>query len=315
MASASIINQYCQITNQVINENLYYKDNKRYYELSVGNLKVEVIGDLLQPKKNLKQLAFNEFVKLYSSQIENMKINHLKAKIGMESASMINHYSQITNQIIKENCYYKDNNRYYELSVGNLKVEVISDLVQSKKNLRQLACDEFIKLYSSHIENTKINHLKNKTENKIDYLEYSRKTILNNVNTYLNEKLPLEKPKLISIDSEGQPIKLAQIAINENTVYLYTEIDYVKTLLADPDIKKILCDISAEERSFGCNIVNYHDIQGLERKSLTRCIYEKYGIDLLKSKKIHFNNWDIISEKHIEYAISDAIWTWKIYNE
>jgi hypothetical protein len=243
-----------------------------------------------------------------------------------EIAGIINRYSQIVNQpIIEKMDEFHDNDyddynytRYYKLSIGELSITNVkrfteynmSDTDLTKKELKKIAVKKFLIKYYDVIKNT---HKKIITGT--DYLLYSRQTILNkSIRSYFNHKI-LTKPKIITIDSEGQPIKLAQIATNDTTVYLLTDFEYVKTLLQDPDIKKIVCDVEAEERVFGCKIINYHDIQGEERKSLTRCINEKYNINLVKDKRIHFNNWDILSEDHIDYAIADVIWLWKLIHE
>lgn len=226
------------------------------------------------------------------------------------SANQLNRYSQITRQSIREKCYDIDNKRTYELAVGALKVSVTRENGTgiTKKYLRQLACDAFVAKYN--------NILKQDTRSiKLgeDYIDFSRDTVLKTVSVHMN-KVPEIKPQIISFDSEGQPPTLIQICTGKD-VYLYTTFEYPLSLLRDPEVKKIVCDLNAEKRSFG-DITNATDIQGTEHKSLIRCIKDVYDFDLVKSKKLHIIGWNPpFSRAHIDYAVADAIWIWKLYHD
>ena len=251
-----------------------------------------------------------------------------KKPIIDNAANTVNSFAMRTNRVINENSYNirKPDGLYscFKLTVGELSATsekfVISNADVKKRELRMMACKHFVELYGTLIEDAKY-----KPKTGIDYLEYSSDTVLRDVkNVYVNNPTVFDKlkPTVVSFDSEGQPPTLVQIGFDEHTVALfhlpqYTEL--VKYLLQDPNIKKIICDVDAEERAFKIKCQNLVDIGELgmdgKKKSLITRIHELYGTELKKSKQLHIRGWaHPLPQAHIDYAIADAVWIWKIGN-
>lgn len=221
-------------------------------------------------------------------------------------AATVNRFSQISRLPLSEKFTETQQQLTLYLSVGDLHVEVSRPIGAgtTKKLLKQLACDQFVQTYAQQIE-----HALTYKNQAADYLKYSRQTILQNATIHLNE-IPNIKPTKIAFDSEGVPPTLIQICFDPNNVYLFTDLAYPKSLLYDPTVQKIICDLSAEQRQFG-PIPNAIDIQGPDRKSLVTCVNEFAKVHLQKDKRVHIRGWrHPFTKDQIEYAAADALWIW-----
>ena len=213
----------------------------------------------------------------------------------------------------------------FSISIGNDSINIQKNVDLPKKEVRCQAYKEFYETYKPIFEKPKTISvpklsLKEQYESKpgLDYLQYSRDTVLQDVTVHVN--LPeffSMYHTMLSFDSEGgKPPCLAQFCSDPTTVYLFYLPQFMKEvcdILQDSNIAKIVCDKSAEEKSFGVSICNYVDIQGGNRKSLVTCIKEKFDVELKKDKRLHMNGWhQPFTKNQIDYAVADAIWTYKI---
>jgi ribonuclease D len=126
-----------------------------------------------------------------------------------------------------------------------------------------------------------------------------------------------KKLDVIAFDTEGQkPPTIAQLCADPKHVYIFEldkHMEAVKKLLADGSVKKIVCDLAAEQAQMGL-IANAFDLQDSKKKSLVTIIHEKFGISMYKNKRIHFKGWNLpLSDDQIDYAAADAIWTYLCY--
>lgn len=154
----------------------------------------------------------------------------------------------------------------------------------------------------------------------IDYIEYSRQTVLQNIRIHWNDESFFENDHIydiVSFDSEGRPLRLVQFCCNMTDVYLFELPRYqaeVIRLMENNHIKKIVCDIRSEESSLGITIHNYVDIQPDSKKSLTSLIEDITHVKLKKNKTMHIIGWNgRLTKNQIDYAAADALWTYKCY--
>lgn len=224
-------------------------------------------------------------------------------------AHIVNRFSQIARLPISEQFSQSDDQIILRLSIGEHSVRVSQPLGTTKKRLRSLACDLFNKTYAQQIDD-----VFNYKAQALDYLQYSRNTILKHATLHMNE-IPDTYPTKIAFDSEGIPPVLAQICFDPHNVYLYTDLTYPTLLLYDSNVEKIICDVQAEQRQFG-TIPNATDIQGPERKSLVTCVNEHINIQLKKDKRVHMRGWHPpFTQDQIDYAAADALWIWIVSNK
>jgi len=228
-------------------------------------------------------------------------------------ANLIHTYSQIFKLRIDES--FKD--MIYTIKVGNFKIEYeadssITNIKEIKLNAQQLFIDKYKDIMEKDIHNFRAG---------VDYIKYSKEHILTDCKIHYNNDEFFETHKdctLIAFDSEGnKPVSLAQICVDLNNVYLFDlpqYYDQIKEILINPNIKKIICDVYAEQRVFNIFIKNVYDIQGNDRKSLVTCIHEVFNIKLKKTKSVHITGWKTpLSQKHIDYAVADVLWMYKLY--
>lgn len=224
-------------------------------------------------------------------------------------AHIVNRFSQIARLPISEQFSQSEEHIILTLSIGKYSVRVYQTLGTTKKRLRSLACDLFNQTFAQQIDD-----VFNYNAQALDYLQYSRNTILKHATIHMN-KIPDIKPSKIAFDSEGIPPVLAQICFDPNNVYLYTDLTYPTALLHDSKVEKIICDVQAEQRQFG-TIPNATDIQGPDRKSLVTCVSEHTKIQLKKDKRVHMMGWrHPFTQDQIDYAAADALWIWIVSNK
>lgn len=222
---------------------------------------------------------------------------------------LVNRYSQLVNLPVVEKLLDDGSTRTFQMAIGDLNVSVSEAFAAgvTKKALKKKACELFISLYSEEINRIFL------PKHGFDYLQFSKEHLLAEVKVCMNVPMSF-KPRVIAFDSEGQPPTLVQMCVAENLVYLYTDIDMCKHMLEDDSILKIMCDANAEQRHFGA-LNNVFDLQEKERKSLVRCIYEMFGINLIKDKRVHIRGWKLpLTKPQLDYAVADVIWMWKIYH-
>lgn len=234
-------------------------------------------------------------------------------------ANLINTYAQIFKLCVDES--YKD--KIYKIKVGNLTIEYDNGTggtgdagAENIKDIRIKAQEAFVDKHKDTIE-TDIHNFRA----GVDYIKYSRDTILKDCKIHYNNDEFFETHKnceLIAFDSEGnKPVSLAQICVDLNNVYLFDLPKYsekIIEILINPNIKKIICDVYAEQRVFNIFIKNVYDIQVNDRKSLVTCIHEVFDIKLKKPKSVHITGWKTpLSNKHIDYAAADVLWMYKLY--
>jgi hypothetical protein len=231
-------------------------------------------------------------------------------------ANLIHTYAQIFKLRVDES--YKD--MIYKIKVGNLTIEYDNGSggsgAEAIKEIRIKAQQAFVDKNKDTIDQDIHNFRAG-----VDYIKYSRDNILVDCKIHYNNDDFFEIHKdceLIAFDSEGnKPVSLAQICVDLNNVYLFDLPQYyekIKDILINPNIKKIICDVYAEQRVFNIFIKNVYDIQGNDRKSLVTCIHEVFDIKLKKTKSVHITGWKPpLSQKHIDYAAADVLWMYKLY--
>lgn len=226
-------------------------------------------------------------------------------------SDIVNRFSQMSRFPIREVFLESNGELSLDLYVGEYHVKVFqkAGAGTTKKSLKHLACALFVQTYINPIT-----QMFNYASQAADYLEYSRTTVLKNANIHIN-KIPETKPTKIAFDSEGIPPMLIQICFDEKNVYLYTDLTYPCTLLYDPTVEKLICDVQAEQRQFG-PIPNATDIQGPEKKSLVKHVNEYENVHLQKDKRVHIRGWHYpFTKDQIDYAAADALWIWIVSNK
>jgi hypothetical protein len=229
-------------------------------------------------------------------------------------ASIIQHYSKIFRIPITE-CY---KNNVYSIQIGIYKDELQIICNNDLKNIKQQAYKEFFNKHGQSIAD----ELKKYKNDAYDYIKYSQDTILQNCTIHKNDESFLEFVKtykgILSFDSEGNnPVTLAQFCGDSGNVYLFElpkYIDAVREILGNNSIKKIVCDLNAEQKAFNIVIGNVYDIQCNENKSLVTCIAHEFDINLRKCKGLHIRGWHHpLPCKHIDYAAADVLWQLQLY--
>ena len=246
-------------------------------------------------------------------------------------ANTLNTFAMHINKPIKELTYNvrKEDGLYscFKISVGdgNDALWAIGEnpgVDMKRRHLRMIACGNFVEKYAEEIEVTK-----RKEKEGIDYMDYSSHTVLSSVKkVYFNDTSVFDilKPTHVALDTEGIPPILAQVCFDENTVALFELprfTGFIKFLMEDPNIMKIVCDVRSEERNFAkyapIKLQNYIDIgsgPNGAQYSLVRLIKDNFDIQLKKDKGLHIRGWRApLPQKHIDYAIADAVWTYKIW--
>jgi len=149
-----------------------------------------------------------------------------------------------------------------------------------------------------------------------DYIEYSRKSVLPDVQVYFNV-IPKNVPSVVAFDTEGtfankKGCALAQLATDDKTVYLFTDFSLLTPILENPSIKKLVFASSAETEVFP-KIQNVTDLQ-TNNESFTSLLEKVFGILTIKNKMIHSKGWvSPFSQDQLDYAAADVIWTMHLY--
>jgi hypothetical protein len=240
-------------------------------------------------------------------------------------SNIVNRYSQVSKHPITEK-YQKE---YftpegvlsrYTIQIGYLQATGYAPITTNKKDMRHIACQVFVDTYDIKSQVPPSYREIFEAKPGIDYLTYSRDSVLKETQIHINDFAFFEqKHAIVAFDSEGaDPPVLAQFCSDPAHVYLFYLPDYkeqVAAILQDPDTVKIVCDGAAEEKFFKFPLINTIDIQGPERKSLVTCIKDKFDVELKKNKHIHMRGWHVpFTEDQIDYAAADAIWTLKIHS-
>lgn len=228
-------------------------------------------------------------------------------------AGVIQHYSKVFRIPIIES--YKNN--IYSINIGQYKDE-IQITSNDFRNIKQQAYKEFFNKHGVSISNELIKY----KNDAFDYIKYSQDTILQNCTIHMNDETFFDFTKtytgILSFDSEGnRPITLAQFCFNSEHVYLFElpkYIENVREILQNDSIKKIVCDLYAEQKAFNIIIENVYDIQCNENKSLVTCIAHEFNINLRKNKGLHIRGWHHpLPPRHIDYAAADVLWQLQLY--
>ena len=149
-----------------------------------------------------------------------------------------------------------------------------------------------------------------------DYIEYSRKSVLQDVQVYFNV-VPKNVPSVVAFDTEGtfankKGCSLAQLAVDTKTVYLFTDFSLLMPVLEDPSIKKLVFASSAETNVFP-TIQNVTDLQS-NNESFTSLLEKVFEVLTIKNKMIHSKGWIApFSQDQLDYAVADVIWTMHLY--
>ena len=149
-----------------------------------------------------------------------------------------------------------------------------------------------------------------------DYIEYSRKSVLPDVQVYFNV-IPKNVPSVVAFDTEGtfankKGCALAQLATDDKTVYLFTDFSILTPILEDPSIKKLVFASTAETEVFP-KIQNVTDLQ-TNNESFTSLLEKVFGVLTIKNKMIHSKGWiSPFSQDQLDYAVADVIWTIHLY--
>ena len=238
----------------------------------------------------------------------------------MDLLGIVQRYSQLKKIPVNES--YDNESHVYSVTVGDMHVSVIAETKQLAK------ADAFRKLLELNADILRVGASAKQSWKErfaampgIDYLAYSRDTVLRDCRIRYNDPSFFDMDlKVVSFDSEGRPLRLAQFCSGKD-VYLFDLPTYyheVRRVLEDPDVKKILCDARSEEASFGIVIHNYTDIQAgsPERKSLAKLVEAHTGVTVKKNRLIHMHGWKHerrLTKDQLDYAAADVLWTLAVY--
>ena len=233
---------------------------------------------------------------------------------------IVQRYSQLTKIPIIES--YDIDTHMYSIILGCMSVSVV--VTTTKQAAKAEACQKLIEQGGDILQ---IGTAARKSWKEIyesmpgvDYLKYSRATVLQGCRIHINDPSFFNMDmKVVSFDSEGRPLRLAQLCCSMTDVYMFDLPLYynqVRRVLTNPRIKKIVCDRKSEEVSFGIEIHNYIDVQdGQDRKSLAKLIEAHTGVAVKKNRVIHMNGWKSnLTKDQIDYAAADALWTLLVAN-
>lgn len=238
----------------------------------------------------------------------------------MNDTQIVLCYSQITKKKVVEQFEDDGSQRSFRLQVGDDEV-VVTDVVPiQRKVLKHKACRIYVETFKAEIHKAMDMHKLSQQSppTGLDFVQYSKSTILRNVSLHLNDPAFFEQQhSVVAFDSEGQPPTIVQFATGTRHVYIFYVDqfkDQIRKVLSDTSVLKILCDKRAEERHFG-EIANVHDIQANEKKSLVRLINETFNVELYKDKRIHFNQWRLpLTRQQVDYAAADVKWMFMLYD-
>jgi hypothetical protein len=233
---------------------------------------------------------------------------------------IVQRYAQLKNAAIHES--FDNDSRVYSITLdegeGASPLTVSVQTETTKQDAKLTACIKLLEICPRiKIVGTSVRKsIREIYESKpgTDYVEYSRQTVLKNCNIHFNNTAFFKmNHDVVSFDSEGRPLRLAQFCCNMTDVYLFDLPKYyddVVQILTDPHIKKIVCDLRSEESSLGIVIQNYIDIQGTNQRSLTSLIEVVDQVQLKKNRMIHVIGWNhTLTKNQVDYAAADALWT------
>jgi hypothetical protein len=149
-----------------------------------------------------------------------------------------------------------------------------------------------------------------------DYIEYSRKSVLQDVQVYFNQ-VPKNVPSVVAFDTEGtfankKGCALAQLATDDKTVYLFTDFSLLLPILENPEIKKLVFASGAETQVFP-TIQNVYDLQ-YANESFTSLLENIFGVLTIKNKMIHSKGWVVpFTQDQLDYAVADVVWTMHLH--
>ena len=277
-----------------------------YMKLSVAHMSVEVLAPDTITKKDILRMAFKAFVDKYG-------ISECKREKGNNYGDLVNRHVMRTG-CLKEEIFEQNHlSNTIKIKVSDMSVTMSAPLSMPKKKLRSTALKAFIERYGVPVPVSKV------SPGALEYIGASRNSVLAGANIHMNDTRFFEKKlDIIAFDTEGQkPPTIAQLCADPKHVYIFEldkHMEAVKKLLADGSVKKIVCDLAAEQAQMG-PISNAFDLQDSKKKSLVTIINEKFGISMYKNKRIHFRGWSLpLSDDQIDYAAADAIWTYLCYN-
>lgn len=278
-------------------------------KLSVGDMYVDVVEHEGISKKELLRIALKAFVEKYGvPDRKNGATTHCEANY----ADLVNRHVMRTGCMREEEYSQNESSSTIKIQVSDMSVTASAPLGIAKKDLRNMALKAFVERYGLPAPKA--------TASAKDYINESRNTVIAGANIHINDTKIFEKKlDIVAFDTEGQyPPTTAQLCSDPKHVYIFDlskHMDQVKGVLADRSVKKIVCDINAEQAQVG-PICNYYDIQEGQKKSLVKIIEDTFGLCMYKNKRIHFDGWRFpLSDDQIDYAAADALWTYLCYKK
>jgi len=131
----------------------------------------------------------------------------------------------------------------------------------------------------------------------MDYLEYSRATVLKNVSVYINYTEILKELKdgdvlALSYKTYLNKPSVAQLYF-QNAVYIFSMPMYIEML-------------NAKINSLSATIYHHDGV-------LEDAIKKKYNVDLKKLSRVEYGEWDrYLSADQVGYAASDVAWIYSL---
>lgn len=280
--------------------------------LSVGDMFVEVMAPEGTSKRDSLRLAIKAFAERYGAPSRGRS----KAPAQANHTDLVNRHAVRLGCLRDEAYSESPNGSTMTVTVADMSATVSAPPGTAKRELRSAAMKEFVRRYG--IPGPSGPSGPNGPNGAQEYIEASRNSVLCGANIHINDTRFFEKRLgVIALDTEGQdPPTIVQLCADERHVYIFDfdkHVEPLRELLGDPSVRKVVCDLRAEESQLG-PIANAADIQDSRRLSLVKTVGEMFGVHMYKDKRIHFRGWRApLSDDQIDYAAADALWTYLCY--
>ena len=154
----------------------------------------------------------------------------------MDPRFIVQRYCQLQHVPMQES--FNNDTRMFTITLGDTTVSVRTD--STKQAAKTAACEKMLEVIPAI---RKIGLSPRTSTPGIDYVAYSRDTILRGARMHLNDLSFFDMDhKVVSFDSEGRPLRLAQFCCNKTDVYLFDLPQYyddVIRVLTNPNIKRL----------------------------------------------------------------------------
>ena len=277
--------------------------------LCVGDMSVEIMAPEGTSKRDCLRMAIKAFAERYgcpSREKTHAQLTHAQ----LTYTDLVNRHAVQLGCLRSESYSETPSGCTMTVTVGDMSVTVSAPPGTPKKDTRAAAMKAFVERYGMPAPKS--------TDGSQEYTEASRQHVLHGANIHFNDTSFFEKKHImVALDTEGQrPPTIVQLCADEKHVYIFEfdkHAEPIREMLGDRSVKKIVCDLRAEESQLG-PITNVADIQDSRRLSLVNTVAELFGVRMYKDKRVHFRGWRMpLSDDQIDYAAADALWTYLCY--